>query len=308
VGYETALARQRLVLQTQYVDGIVGQVLDRLDDTGLAGDTAVVLTSDHGVGLRPGEEKRPITSDSPVAEAIYPDLLQVPLLIRAPGVAAGVVDDRNAMTTDVVPTLADLLDVELPWSVDGRSLFGRPRTTGERSFVQVLPRDETGAFGFEVTGTRGPAAIGPPVDYDGDATFADALDRNLDAELFAGAAGPHRAYRLSPAGDLVGSSIGDLEVADAASGVVEQEPPPAGFAPLRLRGRVVGAAAGPMTLAVVVDGVVAATVPTFGAGEDPHRFDLMLDHTVVGEGAGRATFYVVEGRAGTRVLSPLPVG
>ena len=300
VPYETDLARQRLVLQTQYVDGIVGQVLDRLDETGQAEDTAVVFTSDHGVGLVPGEEKRPIAAEEPVAEAIYPDLLLVPLLLRAPGVEAGAVDDRNAMTVDVLPTLADLLDVEVPDGVEGVSLLASARDDDEKQFVQVLPRDATGAFGFEVTGTRGPAAIGPPVHYDGAPVLADALSRHLD-RLFDGAGPDHRAYHVVPEGDLVGRRVVTIASAPSFAAEVELdaldqledygvEVP---FAPLRVRGRLVGNPVGPVTLAVAVDGVVAAVAPTFASGGDTHRIDLMLDHTLVGPGTHRTAVYAV---------------
>ena len=304
VPYETALARQRLALQTSYVDGIVGQVLDRLDETGVADRAAVVVTSDHGVGLQPGEEKRPLTATEPVAEAVYPDLLQVPLLVRAPGLAAGAVDDRNAATIDVLPTIAELVDVEVPWAVDGRSLLGPPRPDDERTFVQVLPRDAAGDIGFEIDGTRGPAAIGPPVTYDGAETFERALARNLDADLFGGATGPHRAYHLVPSGDLVGRPVDELEIGAGAAGRVELEPSDEAFAPLRVRGRVVGADEGPLTVAVAVDGMVAAVVPTFASEGDDHRLDLMLDHTVATASApGELRFYAVESE-----LAPLASG
>lgn len=48
-----------------------------------------------------------------------------------------------------------------------------------------------------------------------------------------------------------------------------------------------------MTLAVAVDGVVAAVAPTFASGGDTHRIDLMLDHTLVGPGTHRTAVYAV---------------
>lgn len=313
--YETDLARQRLVLQTQYVDGIVGQVRDRLEVTGLADDSVVVLTSDHGVGLVPGEEKRPISGDAPVAEAIYPDLLYVPLLVEAPGLAAGAVDDRNAMTIDVLPTIADLLDVDLPWPVDGRSLVGdEARASPEKRFVQVLPRDATGAFGFEVTGTRGPAAIGPPVTYDGATWFRRALDRDLD-ELFRGRNPDHPAFDLVAGGELVGVALDEIGPGAAGPGAARIDdlealrsyPASAPFAPLRVRGRLEGVGGDAVTLAVAVDEIVAGVAPTFASGEDTHRFDLMLAPELVAPGEHRVEVFLIEGADGRRRLRPVPL-
>ena len=61
--------RQRLVLQAMYVDRVVGDVLDRLQETGLAEDTLVVVVADHGVGLQPWATPRPTTPENMTEDA-----------------------------------------------------------------------------------------------------------------------------------------------------------------------------------------------------------------------------------------------
>ena len=51
------------------------------------------------------------------------DLAFVPFFVKLPGERKGQVVDRHVRIVDVLPTIADALDVELPWKVDGRSGF-----------------------------------------------------------------------------------------------------------------------------------------------------------------------------------------
>ena len=69
------------------LDHAIGRVLDTLDERGLADDTLVIVTTDHGEFL--GEHQ--MIFKGPFG---YDSLLRVPLLVRGPGVDAGaVVDD-----------------------------------------------------------------------------------------------------------------------------------------------------------------------------------------------------------------------
>ena len=88
-----ALQEQRLILQAGYVDAYIGQVLDRLRETHLYEDTIVVVAADHGVGLTPGGPRRMVSAED---EEAFPDVLYVPLLIKAPGLEAGEISDADA--------------------------------------------------------------------------------------------------------------------------------------------------------------------------------------------------------------------
>ena len=105
--------------------------MDRLRETDLYQDSIVVVTADHGVGLTPGGPRRLVTGDD---EEVFADVLYPPLLIKGPGLEPGVTSDADAETIDIVPTLADLLGIDLPWSVDGISLRSTRREDDERTF------------------------------------------------------------------------------------------------------------------------------------------------------------------------------
>ena len=120
------LARQRHLLQVQYVDRMVGELMRRLTASGTWDDALVVLTADHGAAFRAGQPRRAPTA------ATVSEIAWVPLFVKQPGQRTGSTSMANAQLIDVVPTVADVLDVPLPWQVDGRSLLGPARPLAER--------------------------------------------------------------------------------------------------------------------------------------------------------------------------------
>ena len=109
---------QRHLLQVGFVDTWLGELLDHLQTIGLYDRVLLVLTADHGISFRPGDLYRRPTRTT------FQDIMPVPLFIKAPFQAHGHVDDRPTETVDILPSLADMLDIELPWTVAGRSAFG----------------------------------------------------------------------------------------------------------------------------------------------------------------------------------------
>jgi arylsulfatase A-like enzyme len=98
------------------VDDNVGRVLGALDALGLAADTLVLFTSDHGELL--GDHG--LLLKGPF---LYESLVRVPLLWRLPGrIAAGATLTHPVAHVDVVPTVLDLLGYEAPLGVQGQSL------------------------------------------------------------------------------------------------------------------------------------------------------------------------------------------
>ncbi len=98
------------------VDKYVGKILDRLEVLGLADDTVVVYSTDHGDMMG---EHRLIQKSVP-----YEGATHVPLIVRAPGVEAA--QGRRLATpvsqVHLVPTLLDLLGQPVPGHVQGTSL------------------------------------------------------------------------------------------------------------------------------------------------------------------------------------------
>ena len=92
---------------------MVGDILRLLKDRGELGNTYVVFTTDNGL-LR--GQHRLLKKSTPYEEAAG-----VPLVIRGPGVPAGMVRDQLVINNDFAPTFADWADTDVPGFVDGRS-------------------------------------------------------------------------------------------------------------------------------------------------------------------------------------------
>ncbi len=123
-----AMRREQCVqLQTRYDEGIrnadteMQHILDVLGQLGLAEQTLVILTADHGDSFW---EHGTLSH----GRAIYDDTVKVPLVLRAPGLR-DVLPARYphiVNTVDLFPTICQLLGVEKPAYLAGRSVVGRP--------------------------------------------------------------------------------------------------------------------------------------------------------------------------------------
>ena len=120
------------IMQAGLADTLVGRLRERLSSQGLYNDALVIVTADHGVSMRPGDRARNFSGDNAA------EVLSVPLVVKLPestaGIRRGTIDDVNAETIDVLPTVARVLGISAPWAVDGRSLLGGDPPRPEKKF------------------------------------------------------------------------------------------------------------------------------------------------------------------------------
>ncbi len=121
-----------------FTDQQVGRLLAGLDRLGLAENTLVALTADHGESL--GEH-----GEATHGVLLYDATLRVPLVLRLPArLPAGELRRDLASLADVAPTLLALAG--LPASgTDGRDLFGQRRiSSGSLGAISEGPRRRFG--------------------------------------------------------------------------------------------------------------------------------------------------------------------
>ena len=119
----------------KYIDDQLGRILTKLDERGLAQNTLIVFTSDHGdmVGAH-GCVGKSITS-------FYDDLVRIPLSMRLPGrIAPGTVVRKPVSQIDLMPTILDYAGMPAPEGIHGASLRplveGRSVTWRDHAFCQ----------------------------------------------------------------------------------------------------------------------------------------------------------------------------
>lgn len=107
-----------------FEDSLFGQVCDALKDKGLYEDTVILYLSDHG--------------DYAGAHGLWAkglpcfrEAYAIPLMIHLPGGVRGTRSDYPACLADIAPTLLDVCGIPLARRVQGVSLAGILRGTGE---------------------------------------------------------------------------------------------------------------------------------------------------------------------------------
>jgi hypothetical protein len=261
---------QRSMLQTVFADRLAGRLLDRLTSRGLMDDALVIVTSDHGATWSANGTRREIGSRH------LAGMVAVPLFVKYPGQQEGGVEERNAETIDIVPTIADVLDIEMPWDVDGSSLLG-PERRGKQIFDLERLR---------------------PVDV----TFADVRRRAGELEeLFGRGDPPDDLYAFGSHRALIGREVGDLDVDERAAPFeldvgtlqpyerIDVEQP---VLPAFVRGDVGGRASAGVRYVVALNGVIAGAGQTFSE-DDRTQIAVMLSHRSFRDGRNAIAFYEV---------------
>ncbi len=116
------IIRERYDLEVEYVDRQIGRLLSEMEERGLLENTLVIFLSDHGEGLGDHKHLGHISQ-------LYDSLLRVPLIMVDPDrLPQGLVVEDPVALIDVLPTVGELLDLEVPPNISGRSLV--PLLTG----------------------------------------------------------------------------------------------------------------------------------------------------------------------------------
>jgi arylsulfatase A-like enzyme len=110
------------------LDDNVGRLLAKLEELGLADNTVVIFTSDHGdmQGSHGLKNK----------SVFWEESVHVPLIVRAPGGLTGQTTDRLVSSVDLYPTLLDYCGISCEAATEGASFAGL-------SYDAEVPWDDT---------------------------------------------------------------------------------------------------------------------------------------------------------------------
>lgn len=114
----TALRRRLANLydaEIAYWDHSFGTLLDTLRETGLADETVVIVTADHGEAL--GDNGR-----LGHGADLHDSVLRVPLILFGPGLGPPRRVERQASLVDVMPIVLEIAGIALPGDLDGLPL------------------------------------------------------------------------------------------------------------------------------------------------------------------------------------------
>ncbi|HYX88853.1 MAG TPA: sulfatase-like hydrolase/transferase [Gaiellaceae bacterium] len=286
--YNSALAVQawqRHLLQTGYTDRLLGQVIRRLQKTGLWDNALIVVTADHGISFRGGDLRRH-PSRTNLAELAF-----TPLFMKLPGRQDGRLVDRHVLTVDILPTIADVLGSRIPWKTAGSSALGTgagsptvkvknisapyPVALAQRrrSRVRQLRLFGSGSWGTQFSGTgEYHALVGDRV-------------RTLH---------------------FIGQGDGEAKLDKVGSAMLRSFPRHSPLIPSPLVGKLAGVESGTQ-LALALNGRIAAVTEAYRDPRGPIKFSALAGESAFTAGRNRAQLFVVSGPARRPVLRELRV-
>jgi len=283
-------AQQRYLLQLGFTDLMIGRLIARLKATGLYDRSLIVIMADHGVSFRPGDSRRRLT------ETNFADIMSVPLLIKSPHQRDGAISDRNVQSADVLPTIAQALQIELPWKPDGVPVLDD----------SVPPPDAK--------------EIAPSYDSAERLAFDAALPQKYDnhkrmLSAFGSGSKPGGLFRIGRWAELIGRRVEELDVAEASPYRVELVNAPRyanleldrTLLPCYIGGRVIPEPQTrlPLELAVAVNRTVRAATRTFMVESLKDTWAAMVPQEAFRAGNNEIEVFVVSPTADGPKLHPM---
>lgn len=265
-------------LQVGATDALIGELVAQLQLVGAWEDALVVVVGDHGIDLTSPVVGRELTEES------QDEVLRVPLFIKAPGQVEGEVRDDPASTLDVLPSILDLLDVEITGAaadeIEGHSLFDGSDATTDRLLTTDL-----------------------------DSALAVVARRAAEVPHGQGWTG---VVAVGADGDLVGRSVDEFRMGDPSSltwsldqrDALADVSTATGPLPLLVGGQVRGSDDAPPELLVALNGTFAGPIGGYVPEDGGWRFTGLMDDVLV-DGANEVAAYEVERTDGQVVLHPV---
>jgi hypothetical protein len=232
----TATTWQRHYIQTAYADTLTRLMIKRLKRVGIWSRALVIVTADHGISFDPKTYRRIALPGN------FGGIANPPLFVKYPGQTKGAVSDIHTHSIDIVPTIAQVLGIELPYKVEG------------------VPISEDGPEGPITISNGSKNAVSEPF-----STFL--AERSLVLRSAAQELGAHTGlFQLGPRSSLLGrrAPSGSARTASIDSNLDFGHVRVGGGAkvPAFVDGTIGGAAAGSV-VAIGVNGRIVATCRAF---------------------------------------------
>ncbi len=287
----THFNRQRMLLQIGFLDRQLGRLFARMRRLRMFDRSLIVVTADHGLSSEVGVPTRRQVTKSNIDE-----IAPVPLFIKQPGQKKARSPRAYARTIDIVPTMADVLGLRMPYRADGRSAFSA--AADRRRSVRMIRRD----FSRAVT-------VG-----------ARAIERrrrvNVRRRLRLFGSGPWRSLYtgVGPSRELLGRRVAELSVrgrprTSVRAGIIGGAQlvtvrATSGVRPTQIVGRLDGGRPGVRRdLAVAVNGRVEAVARSFYlTGSGIESFAVNVPEVSVRTGRNRVRVFEVTGDGALRLL------
>ena len=269
---------QRHLLQVGATDMLLGELVERLKETGIYDKAMVVVLSDHGISFRVGATDR-----RTIVPANARDVAPIPLFVKYPHQRRGRVDRGLVRTYDVLPTIAARIGLRLPRGLDGRPASSR--AVDRRRRITVLSRAAIG----RVTISRARLM----------ALKRQALRRKI--ALFG--SGRRTLFDFGPNRGLRGRPVGRLRVVEGGALLArlndpadyERVRPEGSFLPVHITGRILGGRGrSRRDIAVAINGVIRGVSRSVRLRRRrPEYFTVIVDPRALVKGRNEVQVFAV---------------
>jgi hypothetical protein len=286
-GYLLRQAYQRHLLQAGFADRLLGTLLRRLHEKRLYDRALIVVTADNGESFLHHASRHLATPET------VEDIADTPLFIKRPFQHSGRISDRHVRTEDILPTIADVLGIRMPWRVDGASIFDR--SAHIPSNVEV----------YERSGRK--LSLSLP-------EFKRRIRASLERKihLFGSNGRPPGLFRIGPHPELIGRPVAGLPRAPVRADINEPDTYASvhlrsDFLPAHLTGTI-HRRGGPrvLDLAAALNGRIVAVGQSFRlGGNKDENFSILLPEGAFREGANRVQLLSVTDEGGALRLASI---
>lgn len=264
---------QRHLMQVGYVDLLLGELIDKMQDARIWDRSLFVVVADHGVSFQPNQPRRGPTPKN--LDEIY----RVPFFLKVPHQEQGVINDDVVTLLDLMPTLVDALQIETDWTFQGRDLLGDSQPPLGRQVIDSKEQHVSASL-------------------DGLMTVADRNAEIFD-RFYEGWSG---LAAVGEYGSLVGESINELGpqwLSDFTWGIdqaasFEQVDFSSGYVPILITGELVvppGMPA-PGEVLIAVNDVIAGVAGGFICQGTECQFSALLAEELLHEGHNAITAFM----------------
>ncbi len=273
--WPVTVMEQRYQLQASFTDQLLGLIIDKLELLGMYDDSLVVVLGDHGLSFDPASASyRAVTDEGADPDGISGTAF-APLLIKAPHQDAGRLSDENLMSIDIVPTIADMLGIEIPWPVAGAPAGSE--LVADRGNAKYMIESRGFARAIEILGR---------FDFEADSFRPTSADQQI-AAIGPDDPAVRGLYETLESSEVIEQSFDDIVAGKRGSAVIPEldllEQPPPNAPP---RGVVIGQIEGAGSdgeVIFAVNGTVVAASPQFDSGESLGLFTVVLNRDTLVE-------------------------
>ncbi|MBA3967830.1 MAG: sulfatase-like hydrolase/transferase, partial [Nitrospirales bacterium] len=263
-------AYNQYLQQIGYVDQFLGKLRSSLETVDLFDKALIIVTADHGVSFQRGLSMREVQKGN------ERDILKVPMFVKLPGQGEGSISERLVSGIDVLPTIADVLGLEIPREIDGFSMLDN----------ETPPRDEIDFLGVGKIKAQ---------DLEGFPRLKWQIER------FGEHTSLNRLVPKGPVSNLIGQKIADLVIENSASLEYINENPnqldqvnlDGGYLPALFSGQIIETSRRNLPIAVSLNGRIWATTETSQWEGKPNYFSVLFPPAAFQPGENNVSVFLI---------------